>query len=419
MFSSSFSKIIFLSALLINTASAIASPKDNVVLGMQYFDKGNYIGALEHFKKAEAAGLTTAQLTYNFASAYYKLAQYQLSKEHFIELINNNELAFEASYSLGLIEHKLGRNKQAIRWFEKSEDSTSNAKLKALARKQINSIVSLDDKPWFGFVSTSLGYDTNIAYAPSSIASNRSGTLLKVIGYADWDLSKSITKGFHLGAIYFSNNYINSNEFDDDSLAIFAELHKPVDKWDITYGFGLGESTYAHANYLDTTSIYSKARTTVSKGKEFRIELKRDEISSRSNQFLYLEGSRTALKVDYRLTKKSREYRLNTGLEFNQRNNTVAASFSPTRFEVGTRIIKKISNGYKVAAELGIRLSEYKTVATQNRSDKRLRIKLEGTHKINAVWTGKTEFIYINNRSSEAGSQYSKSMILASIYSVF
>lgn len=389
------------------------------MLGMQHFEQGDYNRALQQFKKAQAAGLSTAKLTYNLASVYYKLGHYQLSKAHFIQLIHDSELAFEANYSLGLIAHKLGHDRQSILWFEKSAEATANKQLRALARKQINSIAKSQQKAWFGFISSGLGYDSNIAYVPSTFVSNRSGRFLRVIGYADWDLSESVTEGLHLAASYFSNNYLSSNEFDDDSLSIFTELHKPVAEWDISYGFGLSQSTYAHAGFLNTTSIYSKARTELSKGRAFSIELKRDVISSRRSQFSYLDGSRTTLKVDYRLKIKSREYRFNSGLEFNHRNNTASASFSPTRFQVGTRLIKTISARYKVAAELGIRLSEYKTVATQNRSDKRLRIKMEGIYQINAIWTGKTEFIYINNRSSEGLSQYSKGMILVSVYSVF
>lgn len=412
-------ELIFLFSLLVFTFPALALTTENFKLGMRYFDEGNYPEALNQFKQAETEGLSNSRLTYNLASVYYKLKQYPLSKKYFNRLTQDENLAFQANYSLGLIEYQLGNNSQAVNWFSQSWHSTTNPKLKALARKQIDTLNHVGEKNWFGFVSASFGYDTNIGYAPSSSVSNQSGALAKMIAYADWDLSDRIGDGIHASATYFSNDYLSSNDYDDDAVFIAAEYQTLLRDWDVAFGLTLGRSTYSNTNYLSTTAVGVRANSRLSKNKKIRIELSQEEVSSRSSQFSFLDGNKTEVNLEIREVDDNLEYRFKYGIELNQRRNAATASFSPTRYQAGARVINRLSEKYRVGAEVGYRLSEYDAVANQNRSDKRLRIKFDAHYKIDADWTGKLELIYLNNRSTETGSEYSKNMLLVSIFSVF
>ena len=138
-----FFKTLILVFLLAPTSIALAKPTDDFDAGIQFFTQGNYDQALEHFKRAEKGGIKTAQMSYNLGSVYYKVKQYELSKRYFEKLTHDRNLHHLAYYNLALIEYRLGRDKSAIKLFEKSARSTNDTGLKTLAEKQIKILSGL------------------------------------------------------------------------------------------------------------------------------------------------------------------------------------------------------------------------------------------------------------------------------------
>lgn len=398
---------------------ALAAPSDDFDAGMESFSQADYSKALEHFKRAEKAGLKDPQIYYNLGSVYYKLKQYNLSKRYFEKLAGNKSLGFQAHYNLALIEHKLGHKNDAIALFEKSVQITDDARLKALANKQINTLGGIKPKTWFAFVSPGYGYDSNIAHLPSSAASSESGSFFQLIGYTEWELYKDSANSLHTSATFLSKDYRNSNNFDLDSIALGAEYRQKINRWNLSYAFELGQSTFSGLDYLAQTGLIFDAKTKLSSEKEIRFRLRHEDISSRSNQFDFLEGVRTTLKSGYKLKILQQEYQYNYRLELNDRLDTATQNFSPTRHLIGFRYLNKLTRQLKAGLRVNFRVSGYQATASQNRTDKRSRIRLESKYQLNTNWTISTELLFSRNKSSEKSFEYDNHMATISMQALF
>ena len=414
-----FIKISISIFLLAQAAIALAAPSDDFDAGIQSFTEKNYGLALEYFKRAEGVGMQSTQLDYNLGSVYYKLGQYEFSKRYFEKLISDKNLGALAYYNLGLIEHKSGHDKKAIELFEKSITSTQDAALISLAEKQINTLKSLRPKNWFAFVSASYGYDSNITLLSSSSASNESGSFLQTLALADWKISGNSSNGLHTSVLFLSSDYQDGNDFDDYSYTLGTEYRDRVNNWKLAYGLEWGQSSYSGEDYLTSAGLVFKARTNLSNKRAIQLRLLYEDISNRTGQFEFLDGSRMQFKAAYRFKTKAREYRFEYEQEFNDRANTATESFSPTRHKLGFRYFNDLSAKTRIGMSLDFRDSDYQSVPSQNRSDERTRLRFESRHKIDVTWSIDAEIIFTDNQSSEKESEYDKHLANISINALF
>ena len=405
--------------LLVQASIALATPSNGFDAGVQSFTEKNYQLALEHFKRAEGAGMQSAQLDYNLGSVYYRLGQYELSKRYFEKLTYDKNLGALAYYNLGLIEHKSGHDSKAIELFEKSVTSTQDTALISLAEKQINTLKGLQQKSWFAFVSTSYGYDSNITLLSTSSASNESGFFLQTLALADWKMSGNTTEGLHTSVLFLSSDYRDSNDFDDYSFTLGTEYRDRVNDWKLAYGLEWEQSTFGGDDYLTIAGLVARAKINLSKTQEIRLRLTVEHISNRTTQFEFLDGSRMQFKAEYRLKSKTREYRFEYEQEFNDRSNTATESFSPTRHRFGFRYFNDLSAKTRAGMGLDFRDSDYKSVPSQNRDDERIRIRFESRYKINLTWSIDAEIIFTDNQSSEKESEYDKHLANISLNALF
>lgn len=418
------SAISLILSLLVLVSTAIASTSSDFDAGMESFTLADYGKALTYFKRAEKGGLKGAQLTYNLGSVYYKLKQYELSKQYFEKLVDHESLAFHAHYNLALIENRLGHKKSAIELFEISTQLTDDAQLIALANKQIETLTGLKpkgpkQKTWFAFVSPSYGYDSNITHLPSSAASSDSGSFLQALAFADWQLYENKADSLHTSLTYFSRNYSGSEDYDNDSIALGTEYRNQFDTWNLSYGLELGQSSFSGKDYLANTGLIFDARTKLSKEKEIRFHAKHEDISSQSNQFAFLDGTKTAVKAGYTLKIVQKEFRFDYDLELNDRQDTATENFSPTRHQFGFRYVDKLTATLKAGLRLDFRVSNYQTMPSQDRNDRRTRIRLDGRYLLNTNWSIKTELLFTRNRSSENNFSYNNNLLIISMNALF
>jgi len=106
--------------------------------------------------------------------------------------------------------------------------------------------------------------------------------------------------------------------------------------------------------------------------------------------------------------RSTREFRFEYELELNDRSNTATESFSPTRNRLGFRFFDKVTAKTRIGLSLDFRVSDYKSVPSQNRNDERPRIRFESEFKINSTWTIDAELHFTDNQSSEKDSEYDK-----------
>ena len=405
--------------VLLPTPLTAASTSAYFDAGNSSYHQGNYPQALDYFKRAEASGMRDARLDYNLGSVYYRLGEYENSRRYFEKLTGNPDLGALAFYNLALIEHKLGRDSAAIELFEKSAALTADANLEALAQKQIKTLRAPESKTWLGYVAAYYGYDSNITLLPSSSASGESGDFVQLLALADWEFYANNAHNLHASLLYLSRDYSDGSEFDDDSVTLTVENRYRLGDWQLDYGFELGQSTFGGDDYLASTGLQLDARKTLSSTQQIRLQFKHEEISSRSDQFDFLDGSMTRLRATYRKKIKPWEYRYIYEQEFNDRQNTPLESFSPTRNRLGARIFNQLSGKTKLGALIDFRLSEYRGVPSQERKDERTRIRIESEHKLTGVWSIQAELTYIDNRSSEEISEYHQYQGMISINAIF
>ncbi len=409
--------LLILAAL--SSRPAFSSPGEDFDTGVQLFNQGNYEQALTYFTRAETGGMASTRLIYNLGSVYYKLAQFENSRRYFEILVDDESLGAQAYYNLGLIEHRIGNNKAAIALFEKSRASSADERFGLLAQKQIAKLRSRELKPWFGYASAGYGYDSNITAQPSSNVSGESSTFVETLGLFGWKLSGSDTDGIHSLASYYSRNYFEGSDFDNDSITLGGEIRKRIDRWDFGYGLQLTRSSYSGQDFLANTGLIIKAKTRLQNKTEVRLKLLHEDISDRSDEFFYLDGNRTSLNVGYRVKTGITEYRYEYELELNDRANTATTSHSPTRYEFGFHYLNKRSKETLIGGVLEYRYSDYERVASQDRVDDRLRVKLKGEHKVDSVWRIKAELLYADNRSSENEYEYHKYEANVSVHALF
>jgi hypothetical protein len=405
--------------LTVSAGSALSAPQQDFDTGVMLFNQGDYRQSLVFFERAEAGGLASPQLIYNLGSVTYKLAMFDRSRRYFEILIGNPGLGALAQYNIGLVEHKLGNSAAAIESFEASRDASDDERLRALAKKQIDSLQKSEPKAWFGYGLAGYGYDSNITAQPTSSASGESASYLETLGLIGWRLSGSDAEGIHSTASYYARDYSGGSDFDNDTLILDAELRGRVDRWTLAYGLQAASSTYGGEDYLSHAGAVFRARTRLESSAEIRLEILRETISNRRDEFFYLDGERTRLKAEYRSQFAAGKIRHEYKLESNDRANTDTTSQSPTRHEYSMQYMAGPWRKTRLGGVLEYRYSDYERVGPQDRLDRRWRVRLKGEYRLDSTWRIKGELLFTDNRSSESEFEYHKYQAGLSINAFF
>jgi hypothetical protein len=415
--------ILFLLLLSIITGGqALALPVDDFNAGINAFQQNQYSQALEFFLKAKSEGLDSPQLNYNLASVYYRLEQYQLSRVYFKTLLSDPALAFQAQYSLALIEHKTGNKEGAVELFEKSIELTKDPRLIALVTKQIDTLGGRNSKTpknWFIYLSPAYGHDSNIANTPSSNPTDLSGSFLKAVIYSQIELYNRGKNSLHLLFTHLSWDYQDHSDFNLSASILGTEYRTLFRGWNLDYGLDIGRSSFGDDDYLSRDTIKISSKKQLTSNRDLRIALRFENISSVSSQYDFLDGDRTEIKTQYRVKDHHREYRLIYQLELNDRRDTDTQNFSPTRNFIGLQYRDSFGERFKAGIRLDYRDSDYESTSVENRRDKRSRFGVNGDYLLSSNWTAKLEFLFTRNQSSIEASRYRNRIITLSLNTLF
>ena len=407
---------------IITCGQALALPVDDFNAGIDAFQQNQYSQALEFFLKAKSDGLDNAQLNYNLASVYYKLEQYPLSRRYFKTLLSDPALAFQAQYSLALIEHKTGNKDGAIELFEKSIELTKEPRLIALVKRQIDTLSGGKIKKpmnWFIYLSPAYGYDSNIANTPSSNPTDLSGSFLQALIYSEIELYTQSKNSLHLLFTHLSKNYQDNSDFNLSTSILGTEYRTWFRGWNLDYGLDIGRSSFGGDDYLSRETIKISSKRQVTSNRELRLALRLENISSLSSQYDFLDGDRTEIKTQYRVKQHHREYRFIYQLEHNDRRDTDTQNFSPTRHLIGLEYRNSFAGRFKAGVKLDYRDSQYEPTDAQTRRDKRTRFGVNGDYPLGSNWTAKLEILLTRNQSSIEASEYRSHITTLSLYTLF
>ena len=411
--------LIVLLPLVLPALAASPAAETEFEAGTRAFKAEKYQQALDHFERAEQAGMSEARLFYNLGAVHYRLDNYDRSRRYFERLLDHPQLGALGYYNLGLIAHKSGDRADAIAYFEKCSEISADQGLAALAEKQIASLGGRPPKSWFGYVSAVYGYDSNITLLTSSSAANQSGDFVQALALGELTLAGKPEDSYELTLLLLATDFLDGDEFDDDLLTVGVERRRRAGDWGINYGLEAGTSTFAGEDYTDTLALSAGGRSSLQPDHELRLRLTLEEITESSSEFESVAGSRAEFNASYRIDSGSREYRFEYGLESNDRQNTETDSFSPTRHRLRLRYFHQLGASTEIGASLEFRDSQYQGVPGDDRHDQRLRVRLESKYQFDAGWGAQSEITYTDNDSNQTGSSYHKYQALVSINAVF
>lgn len=396
--------------------SVQTSPQDEFKKGTESFVQGDYVTALKIFKKAEAQGMQSPALYYNLASSYYKLGEYEKSREYFNKVRKYKGMQYLAEYNLGLIALKLDDKKSAEKWFAGVAKNSKDKKLVVLAKIKLKEITSLKiverkksqwvTKKWSAYLRVSLGYDDNVNFAPLGITAERSDSFSEIVTSADYLFFGDRKNGW-LGEVYFYDiNYLKENLFDEYEYGAAIKKYLQLNRdWQTLYTLDMSKINYGGEDYQTIAKIGAKARNSLSKNERLYLHYAYEDINSDNPLFDYLEGWRQKLRAEYRLYHKQDNSRFYYELELNKRNDLSLTSgdfsYSPTRHTFRGKYTSVLSREWHLTGDLSYRASDYPTTANQDRQDDRIKAAMYADYRFSRDFKLRAKVEYVDNRSTE------------------
>ena len=238
-----FISLLMIAVLLLYSAVALASAKDDYSRGVEFFKKGDYHSAIASFRSAERQGMESAALYYNLGSAYYKLENYQASKKYFTRVTDYPDKRALAEFNLGMIALKQGEEDRALGHFKYAQANSSDKKIIDAATRTIAGLAG-KGKRWGAYVLANVGYDDNISVTPDNLALGVDDTFWDLYASADVVLQGQRKKGWLADAAYFRIDYSDSDTFDQDFYTIGIRKEHRFSSWDTTAHLKYGNSTF-------------------------------------------------------------------------------------------------------------------------------------------------------------------------------
>jgi hypothetical protein len=406
-------------------SASLTTSQDEFKKGMEYFNQSNYATALKAFKKAETQGMKTPALYYNLASTYYKLGEYEKSKEYFNKVRKYKDTQSLAEYNLGLIALKQNDNKTAEKWFTRVAKNSEDKKLVILAKNNYKQITpQWITKKWSTYLSASLGYDDNVNFAPLGITSERSDNFSNIVASADYLFSGDRKNGWLGEAYFYSRNYLNEDTFDEYIYGAIIKKHLQLNRdWQTLYSLDMSKSDYGGEDYQTITKIGAEARNLLSKNERLYLRYTYEDINSDNVLFDYLEGWRQKLRAEYRLYRKQDNSRFYYELELNNRNDLSLAtgdfSYSPIRHTFRGKYTSILSQQWHLTGDLAYRASDYPATANQDRQDDRIKAAMYADYRFSRDFKLRAKVEYTDNRSTEDAFAYKRTVYTMGLSALF
>jgi hypothetical protein len=428
--------ITFFTLLVVATSGLMAKTepagRSDFEAGVDAFSEGELTKALALFEQARAAGMNTPPLLYNMGVVYFRLGRHELAESVFQELLDTPHAAL-ARYNLGLVKLASGQQRAAQKWFELAAGPDSPEKVRVLARRQLDESeqsVQVEGLNGSGYLAAAGGYDDNIAGTPDDASSNQAG------GFADLLAAGSVNLGasdFSLHGVAYTREYFQNSEFDNSYLSTGISWLQGVGAGELTSTLSLANSWFggdALERQVQLETAYqpgycvvgvggtgfdcalSGSVTTTKGGSGFSAydgEMLRIGASAEKGIGRWVVSGRYQLEVNDRQD-------LETQQEF--------FSVSPLRNLVSAEARYRISDRFSVGGRGDIRHSRYMDkhrllsgsgVASERRTDNRLRGILLAEYRVTSQWLMLAEWSMMNNRSSIERYDYSRREVMVGV----
>jgi len=399
------------SLLLVYSMQTHAADQNSFNEGMKSFKSGDYKAAAEAFEQAHQQKQISAALYYNLASSYYKLGNYEKAQHYFRLVSQYPKMKSLAQYNLGLIALKQGDRKTANTWFETVSKTSSDSKLVTLARRQITR-AKPELKKWSNFLRGGLGYDDNINIAPTDITLEQSGSFYDLFASVDYLLKGSRKDGWMAGASFYNISYFDSSNYDETRYGAGLNKIDTFGLWSTRLSARLDKLTYAGDDYQTIAGVHASAKQRLSKMERLQLRYRYEDIGSDNVLYDYLDGWRQQVRAEYRYYGKADNKRLYYELELNDRQDTVNASYSPTRHTIRAVYTRNLDKKTRWSGDIAYRSStyDYPATAPQNRDDTRWRLGIQMDYHLSKTLRFRGQLVHTNNDSSLPQYDYTRNV---------
>ena len=425
--------------LVVFSLPGMAATDNAFQTGAESFNQGYYAAAVKAFKEAESQGMKSPALYYNLASSYYKLGEYDKARQYFEKVRRYSGMKYLAEYNLGLVALKQDDTATAEKWFSGVAKNSKDKKLVVLAEtrlKETGKKKSAKKEPppwlvekWTAYLSASLGYDSNVNFAPLGIANERSDSFSEIFASADYLFSGNRRTGWLGEAYFYDINYLNENIFDEFEYgANIKRLQQLSRNWQARFSADLKKSNYGGEDYQTITTLGAQGRNTLAKDQYLFLRYAYEDIRSDNTLFDYLEGWRQRMRAEYRIFRKNDNGRLYYELELNDRNDLIIAnggtadglySYSPTRHVFRGRYTYIFNPEWRMTGDLSYRASAYPTTPNQDRQDDRIRATAYADYRITPDIRLRGKVEYTDNRSTESVFAYKRTVYTLGLNALF
>jgi tetratricopeptide (TPR) repeat protein len=417
-----FKSILLIALLLLYSAVALASAKDDYNDGVGFFRKGDYHSAIASFKSAEKKGMESAALFYNLGSAYFKTEQYDASKKYFTRVKQYPDQRALAEFNLGMIALEQNDNEEALAHFKYAQANSKDKKIIDASKQTIAELTGTP-KRWGAFVLGNIGYDDNISVTPDNLALGVDDTFYNIYASADFVIQGKRQSGWLVDAAYFNISYSDSDNFDQDFYTIGLRNEHRFSSWYTITQLKYGNSTFGGDDLQSFYKLDVQGARPLSGNAKIILQYRFDDFTSKNTTYDYLEGWRQRAQIRYyRNTVKSNQQVYYEG-ELNNRGELVTSSYSyeysPTRHTLGGKYTHKFNGSWYLTGDLAYRVSDFPASATLDRDDTRWTLGILLDYRIDPTLALKSNVKYIQNESTVDIYTYDKTVISLGVSKLF
>lgn len=418
--------LLIVALLVLYSAVALASAKEDYDRGVQFFKKGDYRSAIASFRSAEKQGMESASLYYNLGSAYYKIENFQASKKYFTRVTYYPDKRALAEFNLGMIALKQDDEKRALDHFKYAQANSGDKKIVDAATRTIASL-SGTGKRWGAYLLANFGYDDNISITPDNLALGVDDTFWDLYASADVVLQGKRKNGWLADAAFFTINYTDSDTFDQDFYTLGIRKEHRLSSWDTTAHLKYGNSSFGGEDLQSFYKLRLLGARPVSSNAKIILQYRYDDFTSENTLYDYLEGWRQRAQIRYFRSTVSSNQQVYYEGELNNRGelatstvtSTVSYEYSPTRHTLGGKYTHKFSGKWYLTGDLAYRVSDFPASSTVDRDDTRWSLGVFLDYFIDPTLQIKSNIKYIENDSTVDIYTYDKTMISIGMSKLF
>jgi tetratricopeptide (TPR) repeat protein len=417
-----FGSIVIIAFCLLYSATVLASAKDDYNEGVEFFEKGDYHSAIASFKSAEKKGMESAVLFYNLGSAYFKIEQYDASKKYYTRVKAYPDKRALAEFNLGMIAIKQNKNEEALAHFKYAKANSSDKKIVDASKQTIAELTGTG-KRWSAYVAGKIGYDDNISVTPDNLALGVDDTFYNVYASTDFVIHGKRKSGWLLDAAFFTIDYSDSDNFDQDFYTVGLKNEHQFSSWDTVTRLKYGNSSFGGDDLQSFYKLDVIGARPLPGNAKIILQYRFDDFTSKNPIYDYLEGWRQRAQIRYSRNKASSNQQVYYEGELNNRGELVTSlysyEYSPTRHTLGGRYTWKFSDKWYLAGNIAYRTSDFPASSTLERDDTRWTLDVFLDYRIDSTLVLKSNVKYIQNDSSVDIYTYDKTLITLGVSKLF